>query len=149
MKSCPQFDLPVAGDVFNLASELGVDPERIARERAEVERANREARAYQTKMQKTFAECPGFIGGDAPGGPGLVGRLVIEPARVVEAYAWLRRRFRVSENLELSQSLDNGLCIDVITRLPRKCGVWRKSTFAKPEQYELTFEPESDKSSEP
>lgn len=137
----PQPDLAVAGDVFNLAGELGVDPERIARERAEVERANREAAAYQAKMQRTFAECPGFIGGDAPTAPGLVGRVVIEPARVVEAYAWLRRRFRVSENLELSQSLDNGLCIDVIPRAPRKSGVWRKtSMFAKPVQFELRFD---------
>lgn len=140
----PIRDLPVAGDVFNLAGELGVDPERIVRERGEIERANREAKAYQDRMQKTFAECPGFIGGDAPRGPGLVGRLVVEPARIVEAYAWLRRRFRVSENLELSQSLDNGLCIDVIPRPPRKSGVWRKQTFAKPVQYELPLQSESD-----
>lgn len=136
----PQYDLPVAGAVFNLAGERGEDPERVARERAAAERANREAKAYQDRMQKTFAACPGFIGGDAPAGPGLVGRLVVEPARVAEAYEWLRRRFRVSENLELSQTLDNGLCIDVIPRPPRKSGVWRKTSFAKPTQFELQFD---------
>lgn len=136
----PQHDLPVAGDVFNLAGELGVDPERVARERAEAERANREARAYQAKMQRSFEDCPGFIGADAPSGPGAVGRVVVDPARVQDAYLWLRRRFKVSENLELTRELDGGICVTVMSKPPRKSGVWRKSSFAKPTQFELRFD---------
>lgn len=86
--------------------------------------------------------CPGFIGADAPSGPGAVGRVVIDPARVQDAYLWLRRRFMVSENLELCRELDGGLCVTIMSRPPRKPGVkWRKqSGFVKPIQYELPFQ---------
>ena len=97
-------------------------------------------------------DCPGFIGADAPSGPGKLGRVVIDPARVHEAYQWLRRRFDVREELELCRELDGGLCVTIMARPPRKPGVtWRKSSglIAKPVQFELPLGTESDNDSEP
>lgn len=80
--------------------------------------------------QRLLSRCPGFIGADG------AFRVVVEPAYVVEAMTWLKRRFHVSENLDLS---DNGLCIDLRPRERRVVGsVVRRSRISfKPEQFEL------------
>lgn len=135
----PVIDLPIIGEVFNLAGERGEDPLRIQRERWEAERRQSEALEYQSKMQRTLEECPGFAGCDAPLGEQAQGRIVIEPARVNEAVRWLKRRFHVNENLELSP--DNGLAIDIKPRVRScKAGARRRSVgFVKVEQFELAL----------
>lgn len=140
MKSIPQFGLPVVDQVFNLASERGLDGDRLARERVEAERARKAAAEYEARMQRLFAECPGFIGADAPAGEGQKGNVVVEPAYAPEAMAWLKRRFHVNENLSLST--DTGLCIEVRTRVrkPPTPGAKRVAvTWAKPQQFELSL----------
>jgi hypothetical protein len=46
----PQHEFPFAPDSFNLAIENGMDGERIARERAQADRAKRMAEAAQTPL---------------------------------------------------------------------------------------------------
>jgi hypothetical protein len=123
------------GQVFNLISERGIDPERAIRERSEAEAAAAAAREFELKMQRTFAQCPGFIGGDAPSGEHGKGCVVVEPAMAREARDWLKRRFQINETLELS---DQGLCIEIAPRVRRVRGPNRPAiTFAKPEQFTL------------
>lgn len=135
--SRPDAELPVISvQAFNLAGEVGDDPERIERERRDAERRQQEARELEAKMQRTLAECPGFVGCDAGS---VQGRVIVEPGRVTEAMQWLKRRFHVSENLELSS--DNGLAIDVQSRT-RTCksgGRSRRVSFVKVEQFELAL----------
>ena len=133
----PEFFL--ARSVFNLAAETGDDPERVARELREAEQRRRDATEYERKYQRTLAECPGFCACDAPSGPGSKGKVVIEPGMILEANRWLRRRFHVSENLELSG--DTGLVLEIIPhqrRLPVG-GKRIKVHFGKVEQFELAL----------
>lgn len=132
-----QFELPACGlgGVFNLSGETGPDPLRLERERWQRETREREAREYQERMQRTLAECPGFVGADPPASDAATGRVIIEPGMVFQAVAWLKRRFHVSENLDLST--DTGLCVEVAP-IVRKKGVRKvKVTFGKPEQFTL------------
>lgn len=132
----PQFDFPAAADCFNLASEQADDPWRIDRQRWQAAQAREASAEYAAKMQRTFEQCPGFIGADCPTSDQGRGRVVIEPAKVVEAYAWLRRRFHVNENLELST--DNGLCIEVAPRVRRSTTGRRSAKVRfKVEQFKL------------
>jgi hypothetical protein len=55
-------------------------------------------------------------GGDVPTDEQSKGHIVIDPSKAFEARLWLKRRFHINENLELS---DPGLCVEVI---PRVCG---------------------------
>lgn len=123
-------------DAFNLAPEVAIDGERVARERREQAARDKEAAEYQAKFQLTLAECPGVVGFDAPRGPAAVGKVVIEPAFVMEAMQWLKRRFRVNESLELST--DTGLCVEITPR-PRKANrhPYMRVSFNKPQQFEL------------
>ena len=131
-----QFELAGAESVFNLRCECGADPLRVLREQAEAERQRAEAEAYAQKCQKSFEQCPGFIGCDAPRGPAQVGRVVVEPGQVAEAMAYLKRRFRVNQNLELDAG--RGLCLEVASR-PRSVRGKRtvRVAFGKPVQFEL------------
>lgn len=135
----PEFS--IMRSVFNLAGEQAEDPERVAREAAAARQRARDAEEYQKRMQKTFSQCPGFIGADAPSGPGLPGKVTFEPAKAVEAITWLKRRFRVDERLDLST--DSGLCVEIITKrkpgLSGGCNSRRVHQFGKPEQFELSL----------
>lgn len=133
-----QCELPMAEAVFNLRCECGADPDRVVREQADAKRRQAEAEAFAQKCQKSFEQCPGFIGCDAPKGPGLIGRVVVEPGQVAEAMEYLRRRFRVNQNLELDAG--RGLCLEVASR-PRKVRGARsvRVNFAKPVQFELSL----------
>jgi hypothetical protein len=125
------------GQIFNLAGECGVDPERVVRERQEAEAAAAAAREYQRKMQRSFEQCPGFIGADAPSSERSKGCVIIEPAMAREARDWLKRRFHINENLELS---DQGLCIEIIPRVRKARGVRSAAvSFAKTEQFTLAL----------
>jgi hypothetical protein len=132
----PEFEF--TSQVFNLACECGEDPERVELEKREAEQRQRDAAEYAARMQKTFAQCPGFIGADAPPGPGQLGRVIVEPSMATQAAAWLRRRFRVNQNLELDAG--EGLAFEVISRPPqnRSGGGSRvRQTFERPIQFEL------------
>ena len=49
-----QYESPGAELVFNLAGELGIDPDRAKAERDAAERAQEEARAIEAKRQCAF-----------------------------------------------------------------------------------------------
>ena len=138
MKRSPQFDLPGSESVFNLASQTGVDPDRIISEQLDAQRRAGEAEEYERKMQRAFEGCPGLVGCDAPRSENSTGKVVIEPGRITEAYVWLKRRFHVSENLGLSH--DTGLCVEVKPR-KRSPGGRRgaRVNFEKPQQFEFAL----------
>jgi len=84
-------------------------------------------------------QCPGFVGADVSESDHCESRVVIEPAYITAAMQWLKRRFHVNENLELSS--DTGLTVEIKPRV-RSCrtgGVKRRVTFAKPIQFELAL----------
>ncbi len=127
------------GEVINLVVEDGNDPVRLALEAGRRAADLEAARAYADKMQRLLAECPGFVGADAPSCASSSGKVVVDPGRIVEATAWLKRRFHVSENLGLSH--DQGLCVEVIPRETRKqSGKRSKPLFGKPTQFELNIQ---------
>jgi len=129
-----QNELPCAGEVFNLASEVGADPARIIRERIQAATDRAAARTYELKMQRTFAQCPGFIGSDNPS------HVVVEPALALEAFQWLKKRFHVNEKLEVST--DTGLCIEVRPRRRSVAGNRKaraKYVFGPVEQFRLAL----------
>ena len=133
-----QYELPKSGDVFNLAGQVGIDPMRVIREQFDDATRRAAARDYELKMQRVFAGCPGFVGGDMPIGDDSTGHVIIEPSRALEARDWLKRRFHISPNLELS---DLGIALDVVPRSrkapsPSRAGRCR---FDKPIQYELAL----------
>ena len=74
--------------------------------------------------------CPGFVGADGER------RVIIEPAYVIEAVKWLKRRFYVSENLDIS---DNGLCIELEPKARVRSMGKRRTFFEKPHQFELSL----------
>ena len=131
----PEFD--TTADVFNLHVQHADDPLRVEMDRLRAARAREDARAYEVKMQTTLEECPGFQGVEGLTGPDAIGTLMIDPRQVAEAMPWLKRRFHVDENLELSHSF--GLCVEIQARGPRKVGVRRKPVFGKPVQYEFAL----------
>lgn len=138
MKRNQQNELPEVGQVFNLHGECGLDPERVLRERLAAERAEAERQAYTARCQLTLEKCPGFIGCDAPRGPGLAGRIVVEPGHVEAAVAFLKRRFQVNERMDLEAG--QGLCLELISRRQASRGMRSvKVSFAKPVQFELAL----------
>jgi hypothetical protein len=136
----PQYELAGSASVFNLAGETGLDPFRIERERwAEAER-KRDAQEYAARMQHTFEQCPGFIGGDAPTSVNGRGVVVVEPGRIVEALAWLKRRFHASETIDVDTDLQ-GIAVEVAPRVRRAMPGGRriKVSFGKVEQFTLAL----------
>lgn len=137
--STRQYELPKAEDVFNLAGQEADDPWRVERERQVAERLRLEAEEYRQRMQMRLEECPGFAGCDAPPSPMGRGKVVVEPRLASEARLWLKRRFHVAENLELSSV--GGLVFEIAPRirLVTKGAKRVRVTFAKPVQYELSL----------
>jgi hypothetical protein len=135
-KSKVQHELAAeVGQVFNLVGECGTDSDRVIKERREAELARAAGRAYESKMQRAFAQCPGFLGGEVPSGERSKGHIVVDPAKALDARKWLKRRFHINENLELS---DQGLCVEVIPRVRRgQSATCPKVSFAKAEQFTL------------
>ncbi len=132
-----QHEIPIVGEAFNLAGEVGSDPFRLERERWQAAERQREASEYAARMQHTFEQCPGFQGGDAPTSEAGKGVVIVEPGQVVNALAWLKRRFRASENIELSP--DGWIAIEVAPRVRRAAVGGRKLAvrFGKTEQFTL------------
>lgn len=131
-------DFGFAGSCFNLAGERGEDPDRILRERREAEKRQREAAEFQAKMQRRLEECPGFIGGSMPTGPGACGSVVIEPECIKAAMPWLKARFRVNcaAGIESTGELRVQIAAKAIAR--KTAGVRIvKASFEKPVQFTL------------
>lgn len=125
-----QFEIPVCGTVFNLASETGEDPLRVEMDRLRAARECEAALEYQKRMQRLLEECPGFVGADP-------GKVVVEPGRIAEAMVWLKRRFHVSESIELST--DTGLCVEIKPRVSKSTGKRSPVRFGKPEQFQFSL----------
>lgn len=139
MKKPIQTELPQAWEVFNLHGQCAEDPLRVEREREAADQAEAQAKAFAERCQKTFEQCPGFVGCDAPRGPGLPGRVVVEPAFAAEARDYLKKRFHVNESLELDAG--GGLAIEVAARRKSKPGQRRvRVMFDKPVQFEFALE---------
>ena len=138
MKSA-QFELPKSEAVFNLSGQAAEDPWRVEREKIEQRQREAETRDYQERMQLRLGGCPGFAGCDAPTGPLGKGKVVVQPGLAAEARVWLKRRFHVSENLELSHI--GGLVFEIAPRIRRVTtgGHRVKVSFAKPVQFELAL----------
>ena len=130
----PQYELPVAGGVFNLAPEHGVDGAKAIAEMAEAMKRQREAKEYADKMQRQLAECPGFTGVDVSPSPEVPSRVALDARLVGEAMLWLKRRFKVAENLELSEG--DTLLVEVAPRAKARSN-GRRIRFGKIEQFAL------------
>ena len=131
-----QYELPATACVFNLHSERAEDGERVERERQQAERDRREAQAYQDRMQCVFEECPGFMGGKMPAGPGGQGHVLIESHCAGPAMEWLKRRFLVKREAGIETTGE--LRIDFATKRKRKAAVkHHASPFIEIEQFSL------------
>lgn len=133
----PQYELPNSAQAFNLAGEAAEDPWRVQRERAEAEKRLADSKAFQDRMQRTLAECPGVVAFDTPTCQCGKGKVVVEPGRIMDAMQWLKRRFVVDEVLELST--DSGLCVEIAARNRRSPAKGKrvKVTFGCVEQFTL------------
>src|SRR5439155_14457406 len=92
----PQLELRACADAFNLVGERGVDGARVIAELAEAMRREREARAWQERMQRKLSECPGFVGCRPPGDQSP-GRVTVQASAADEAMDFLKRRFHVGQ----------------------------------------------------
>jgi hypothetical protein len=74
-----------------------------------------------------------------PGSPESEGKVVVEPGRAIDAREWLKRRFRVCDDLELSTAA--GLVFRVIPRCRKSSGQRRarRVSFGPLEQFELAL----------
>jgi hypothetical protein len=133
-----QYELPQSGEAFNLAWQEADDPWRITRERREQAEREEQARAYQSKMQRHLADCPGVIGFDSPSSPASTGKIVVQPSHVLEASAWLKKRYHVNEAVEVDRAAD-GIVFEIMPRVRRAPVGGRKVAvrFGKPHQFEL------------
>jgi hypothetical protein len=111
-----QLELRPCATAFNLAGERGIDGARVIAEMAEAMRREREARAWQDKMQRKLSECPGFVGCHPPGEQSP-GRVTVQPGTADEAVEFLKRRFHLGP---VGWQRGLGLTIEV---LPRRKGV--------------------------
>lgn len=131
-----QSEIPVVGVAFNLCVQTGLDMDRVLEDQRKALARECAAKEFTAKMQRMLSECPGFLGGDLPASERDSGRVIIEPGKTLEAFTWLKRRFHVAENLEVS--LDNGLAIDIKPRCRRGGGVKRhKFVGCRGEQFTL------------
>lgn len=137
-KLIPQPELSCAVEAFNLASQSGIDPDRVLRERWAQEKREQEAREHERKMQRLLDECPGFTGGEMPRGPGLPGSVTIDPVCTKQAMDWLKRRFRVDSHAGVEATGE--LRIKIVARVTQKTidGAKRPRVSFKPvEQFVL------------
>lgn len=143
MSKQPERDLPVVGDEFNLITERAEDGWRVVAERLQAATDRAAAREYQLRMQRTFKECPGFIGANPPDGEQKRGVVSVEPGKVLEAVEWLKKRFNVNPEVK-SNLATAALEIEVITRRRGKAAPGQKrqagsSIWKKPEQFQLAI----------
>src|SRR5262249_10754853 len=111
-----QLQLHPCSQAFNLAGERGIDGARAIAEMAEAMRRDREARAWEVKMQRTLSECPGFLCCSTPGEQSP-GKVTVQPSLGDEAMDFLKRRFHLGQ---VAWQKGVGLTIEV---LPRRKGL--------------------------
>jgi hypothetical protein len=131
----PQLELRAYAGAFNLMGERGVDGALVISATAEAMRREREARAWQEKMQRTLSECPGFVGCHPPGEQSP-GRVTVQPGAADEAVDFLKRRFHVGQ---VGWKRGLGLIVEV---LPRRKGTSKavvRRRLAPIEQFQFTF----------
>ena len=131
-----QLELRPCADAFNLAGEPGIDGARVIAEMAEAMRREREARAWQDKMQRKLSETPGFVGCRPPGEQSP-GRVTVQPGAADAAVEFLSRRFHVGQ---VGWQRGIGLTIEV---LPRRKGVSKavaRRRLAAVEQFHFRLE---------
>lgn len=127
--------MPVVGQAFNLVQQTGLDIDRrLADERAALA-AECSAKEFAARMLKRLAECPGFVAADAPVSERAMGRVVVDPGHALDARQWLKRRFQVAENVELSP--DTGIAFDIKPRSRGVVGKRQKFTGRKAEQFQF------------
>jgi hypothetical protein len=107
----PQLELLACADAFNLVGERGVDGARVVADMAEAMRREREARAWQDKMQRKLSACPGFVGCRPPG-ERSPGRVTVQPSAADDAVDFLKRRFHVGQ---VGWQKGLGLIIEVLS----------------------------------
>ena len=130
-----QLELRPCADAFNLSGECGTDGARVIAELAEVMRREREARAWQEKVQRKLSDCPGFVGCLAPGEQSP-GKITVQTAAGDSAMDFLKRRFHVGQ---VNWEKGKGLTVEV---LPRRKGLARaeaRRKLAAIEQFRFTF----------
>jgi len=138
MKRIDQFELGEVGMAFNLYGQTGDDPVRVHRERDEALASARAAEEYQARMQRSLAECPGFITCDAPKSGRAEGIVTVEPGRLMEAWSWLRKRYHVCETVDLDRQIE-GAAIKIKARAKTVNGQRASVKFHKPEQFRLAI----------
>jgi hypothetical protein len=132
----PQLELGPCANAFNLAGERGVDGARVIAEMAEAARREREARAWQEKMQRKLSDCPGFVG-CLPPGEQSPGSVTVQPAAADDAVDFLKRRFHVGP---VCWQKGIGFTIEV---LPRREGIGKpvaRRRLVPVEQFHFNFE---------
>ena len=132
----PQLELCACASAFNLAGERSVDGARLIAQLAEASRREREARAWQDRMQRKLSECPGFVG-CLPPGEQSSGSVTVQPTAADEAMTFLARRFHLGP---VAWQKGVGLTIEV---LPRRKGVTKavaRRRLVPVEQYQFSFE---------
>jgi hypothetical protein len=99
-------------------------------------RREREARAWQDKMQRKLSECPGFVGCRPPGqaSPGLV---TVQPTDADQAVDFLKRRFHVGQ---VGWQKGLGLTIEVLARRKGVSKSIARRRMAPIEQFQLSFD---------
>lgn len=117
-----QHEFPVVGTVFNLVHQEGYDIDTLLEQQRAALAAECEAKMFADRMLKLLETCPGFVGADVPQSEDSPGRVTVDPCYGSAARTWLRRRFEVAENIELSP--DNALAFDIRPRC-RRPGVKR------------------------
>jgi len=135
MKVC-QLELRPCATAFNLVGERGIDGARVIAEMAEAMRREREARAWQNKMQRKLSECPGFVGCNPPGEQSP-GKVTVQPACADEAVDFLKRRFHVGP---VNWQRGMGLTIEVLARRKGVSKSVVRRRFAPVEQFDFTFD---------
>lgn len=142
MKRKPEREFSFAAAAFNLITETGDDPLRVALDRLHAAELAAAAREYELKMQRVFADCPGFLAADVPTNEKSRGHVTIDPVKMTEALRWLKRRFIVNESLEADLGA-NGLRVELMPRPARAASTGTrkpaKALFAKPEQFTLSL----------
>jgi len=99
-------------------------------------RRDREARAWQAKMQRKLSECPGFVGCNPPGeqSPGFV---TVQPACADEAAEFLKRRFHVGP---VGWQRGLGMTFEVLARRKGMSRAVARRRLAPVEQFRFTFD---------
>ena len=131
-----QLELCACADAFNLVGDRGIDGARVIAEMAEAMRRQREARAWQEKMQRKLSECPGFVGCRPPGEQSP-GRVTVQPTAADDALDFLKRRFHVGQ---VGWERGLGLTVEILPHRKGTTKALARRRLAPVEQFQFSFE---------